>query len=252
MTNKELDKYIVAMKFAKTAIGSGLNLIGEDSADRYKSRCRNFAEAYNELEKVEIESVMSEALSNTDGEPNRTKKLLELWRVKLNPNQYDGLIFDVDVRWGELDTTYRKKFESQGVLEHSETDLYLRSLERLICMAEAKSYALLDIINRLKNTIEKSAKKKPTFADLIQYQDKERLLWRLHILIDGQGGANVGSVIAKAIWDGYLKKEPTKEEYKSEFNLIGSWEGIRKYFAGITDEKLDDKKLQKAMIIKIF
>lgn len=249
MDFKELDKYIVAMKFAKTVIESGLNFIGEDSADRYKSRCRNFAEAYSGLEKVEIEYVMSEALSNTNGEPQRTKKLLELWRIKLNPNQYDGLIFDIDVRWGDLNTTYREKFESQGVLNHSETDLYLLSLERLICMAEAKSHALLEIINRLKITIEKSAKKKPIFADLIQDQDKERLLSRLHTLIDGQGGANVGSVIAKAILDGHLKREPTQEEYKSEFNLYGSWEGIRKYFAGFRD---DEKKFQKAMDVKIF
>lgn len=249
MDFKELDKYIVAMKFAKTVIEGGLNLIGEDSADRYNSRCRNFAEAYNELEKVEIESILSEALSNTDGEPKRTKKLLELWRIKLYPNQYDGLIFDIDVRWGDLDTTYRKKMESQGVLNHSEADLYLMSLERLICMAEAKSHALLDIINRLKITFEKSAKKIATFADLIQHQDKEKILSRLHELIDGRGGSDVGSILAKAIWDGYLKREPTQEEYKSEFNLIGSWEGIRKYFAGFKD---DDKKLQRALDIIIF
>lgn len=242
MEFKELDRYVVAMKFAKTTIESGLNLIGEDSADRYKSRSRNFVEAYNELENIEIESIMSEALSNTEGEPKKTEKMLKLWRIKLAPNQHDGLIFDVDVRWGDIDTTYREKLEGQGVLNHADADLYLRSLERLICIAEAKSHALLEIINRLKSTIEKSAKKKPTFADLIQHQDKERVLARLHELIDGRGGKVVGRVIAKAIWDGYLIDEPTQDEYKSEFNLVGSWEGIRKYFHDFRnkDELLDD------------
>lgn len=68
-----------------------------------------------------------------------------------------------------------------------------------------------------------------TFSDLIQYRDKEALLKRLHFLIDGKSGADVGAVLLKAQQQGYLTECPTKAEYESEFSLVGSWQAIHNY-----------------------
>ena len=68
-----------------------------------------------------------------------------------------------------------------------------------------------------------------TFSDLIQYQDKDALLKRLHFLIDGKSGADVGAVLLKAQQQGYLTECPTKAEYESEFSLVGSWQAIHNY-----------------------
>lgn len=73
-------------------------------------------------------------------------------------------------------------------------------------------------------------KQLPKFSDIIQYPDKDKLLERLHYLIDGKGGASVGAVLQKAKMDGYLTRYPRREEFVSEFDLIGSWQGISNYF----------------------
>ena len=91
-------------------------------------------------------------------------------------------------------------------------------------------------------------KNSPSFRDLIQYEDTDALLKRLHVLIDGKGGAGVGSVIRKAIDDGYLMDEPKKAEFESEFDLKGSWQAIHNYF----HFEGDNNKLIKASRIVIF
>lgn len=70
---------------------------------------------------------------------------------------------------------------------------------------------------------------KADFRNIIQYEDKEKLLRRFHELIDGKSGADVGAVLLKAKKEKYLTKCPTENEYKSEFELIGSWSAIKKY-----------------------
>lgn len=72
-------------------------------------------------------------------------------------------------------------------------------------------------------------KKQPSFRSIIQYEDKERLLGRLHKLIDGKQGADVGAVLLKAKKEKYLTKCPNEKEYISEFTLVGSWAAIKKY-----------------------
>lgn len=71
--------------------------------------------------------------------------------------------------------------------------------------------------------------RKHDFKNIIQYEDKERLLNRLHELIDGKGGADVGAVLLKAKIEKYLTKCPSENEYKSEFTLNGTWSAIKKY-----------------------
>lgn len=150
MDFKELDKYIKAIENVPHMIDAALEMCGQDSYDNYICRIRNFSEAYEELSKLDAEQILNEALFNTEGEPELIKKLLRLWRVKLYPNKYDGYVFDINLKWGHLDKTYRKKLSVQGVLSEVETNNYLSCLFRLSEMAEAKSHRLLDVVNRLK------------------------------------------------------------------------------------------------------
>ncbi len=92
-------------------------------------------------------------------------------------------------------------------------------------------------------------KDKSCFADIVQYHDKEKLIKRLHELIDGKGGADVGSVLFKASEDRLLTRVPTQAEFKSEFTLIGGWSAIHNY---MVFEPNDNNKLTRAFNIKIF
>lgn len=70
---------------------------------------------------------------------------------------------------------------------------------------------------------------KADFRKIIQYEDKKRLIERLHKLIDGKSGADVGAVLLNAQQKKYITRNPTKKEFESEFELIGSWSAIKKY-----------------------
>lgn len=67
------------------------------------------------------------------------------------------------------------------------------------------------------------------FRSIIQYSKPERLMERLHQLIDGNQGATVGSILLKCKLDGYFIINPTKSQFTSEFELIGSWSAIHNY-----------------------
>lgn len=88
---------------------------------------------------------------------------------------------------------------------------------------------------------------KTNFADIIQYPDKEKLLQRLHFLIDGKKGAEVGAVLLKAQQDGLLTRIPRQSEYKSEFDLLGGWSAIHNYMDDNNQNALD--KANKIIIL---
>lgn len=67
------------------------------------------------------------------------------------------------------------------------------------------------------------------FRHLIQHPFPDRLLERLHALIDGRVGADVGCVLLRCIQENLLIRNPTKAEFCSEFQLSGSWQSIHKY-----------------------
>lgn len=75
----------------------------------------------------------------------------------------------------------------------------------------------------------KEDKGKSRFCNVIQYEDPQALLKRLHQLIDGKKGADVGCVLLKCKQDGYIIRKPTQAEFKSEFKLIGTWQAIHNY-----------------------
>lgn len=104
------------------------------------------------------------------------------------------------------------------------------------------------VLEKMKKKYPATRKKKAAnFTDIIQYPDKQKLLDRLHYLIDGRQGADVGSVLLRAKQLNYLTRNPTKAEFLSEFELIGSWQGITNYL----DEN-DFQVLERANRIIIF
>lgn len=68
-----------------------------------------------------------------------------------------------------------------------------------------------------------------SFRNIIQHPDGEELLRRLHELIDGRRGADVGCVLMHCRQQNWLSRNPTKAEFCSEFRLIGSWQSVHKY-----------------------
>jgi hypothetical protein len=97
------------------------------------------------------------------------------------------------------------------------------------------------IVDRNVCKIEKS-KTTHTFRDLIQYENPDALLKRLHDLIDGsKRPMDIGLVICSAVRMNYLKREPGQKEFYSEFPNAGKWGSIRKYFH-MYNESDDDEK----------
>lgn len=121
---------------------------------------------------------------------------------------------------------------------------------RLICDTPNIVEMCKDIENGLKESpINKGEKKKPSFLDIIQHPDKSVFLQRLHSLIDGKGGRDVGLVFVRAkCLDHFITRYPKQKEYESEFELIGSWSGISNYFY----KEEDDNVLLMASDIVIF
>lgn len=68
-----------------------------------------------------------------------------------------------------------------------------------------------------------------SFRSIVQYPDADELIARLHQLIDGSQGADVGCVLLHCKLHNYLKRTPTLQEFRSEFQLMGTWKSIQKY-----------------------
>ena len=75
-------------------------------------------------------------------------------------------------------------------------------------------------------------KKQKTFRDIIQYEDKEKILKRLHQLIDGKKGKDVGVILFKCVKEKVITRLPTQKEYETEFTLNGTWRNISLYMKG--------------------
>ena len=98
-----------------------------------------------------------------------------------------------------------------------------------------------------KQEVEKKKHSTPKFLHLILHPEPKKLLKRLHQLIDGKSGAEVGAVLMRAQQKGYLSKVPTQAEFRSEFALVGKWNAIHNY---MNDN--NEKALAKANKIIIF
>lgn len=130
---------------------------------------------------------------------------------------------------------------------------YLQNCAKTMMRNVEEMNLLLDKYGLNKKNGTKTAKKKnstkkqPKFSDIIQYEDKDKLLKRLHELIDGKSGADVGAVLLKALQEKFITRRPYQGEFESEFQLIGSWGAISNYMDGESN-----KAILKAENIVIF
>lgn len=75
--------------------------------------------------------------------------------------------------------------------------------------------------------ITKKSSKEKHFKDLMQCEDKENILSRLHSHIDGQGGKAVALILLKAKDEKLISKLPSEKEFYSEFKETeGKWRSI--------------------------
>lgn len=65
--------------------------------------------------------------------------------------------------------------------------------------------------------------------------DPDGLLAKLHQLIDGKRGKEVSAIISKLWYDKLISIYPSKKAVEDEFAIVGSYEGIRKYY--VTEPK---------------
>lgn len=98
---------------------------------------------------------------------------------------------------------------------------------------------------------EKNPKRQKDFRSLIQCEEKEKLLERLHELIDCcSKSSDIAAIISKAILDNNLIRLPDEKEFRSEFKMPGTWEAIRK---GLIDhEEKGNKYYEAAVKVVIF
>lgn len=97
---------------------------------------------------------------------------------------------------------------------------------------------------------KEEAKETTSFRNLIQYEDKDKLLERLHFLIDPipQKGSLIAAIIQKAHIDGYILELPNEATFKSEFKLECTWEAVRKSFISIPYIKTSSSYLKITQI----
>lgn len=131
-------------------------------------------------------------------------------------------------------------------------DLLLRKIKNLIKSSHFIQINTLDLFKHTKVSVtpptpateditinntqaeQKTTEKeyrKSLFCNIIQYEDPQALLKRLHQLIDGKKGADVGCVFLRCKQVGYITRRPTQREFKSEFELKGTWQAIHKYMS---------------------
>lgn len=119
------------------------------------------------------------------------------------------------------------------------------------CIKEKKntpSPYSLEIIPNLKE----EEKEDTSFRSLIQYEDKDKLLERLHFLIDPnpKKGSLIAAIIQKAYIDKYILELPNEATFRSEFKLDCTWEAVRKSFISTPYIKTSSSYI-KMMQIKI-
>ncbi len=92
---------------------------------------------------------------------------------------------------------------------------------------------------REEEAATEAGKDEPSFRAIIQYPDPDGLLRRLHELIDGRRGADVGSVLLACRLQGHITRNPTQAEFRSEFSIVGSWGGVKNYMSDNNENALD-------------
>ena len=85
----------------------------------------------------------------------------------------------------------------------------------------------------------KGTESKSLFHDIVQHECPDELVERLHQLMDGRKGADVGCVLLKCMQDGLITRKPKQKEFESEFTLLGGWTAIHNYMDENSEKALD-------------
>lgn len=191
---------------------------------------------------------------------SQDERIFNVWADKLKK----GLIYLSSLkhllyREGNYEEEWSVIWNEHRIIEKENTLEFLWYLvvsldnrfQRLQSLAESitKSYGLANdtgfitalIRGNMPNSDEQESAKpicasisntKKAFCNILQCEDKNAFMERLHSLIDGKSGKAVALVLYRAKKEGYIVKYPTHKEYESEFGLItdGKWESIRKHF----------------------
>lgn len=120
---------------------------------------------------------------------------------------------------------------------------------RAACFRFVKMLWLIEEEKRCQREVQEGAKRKkellPTetgrsdFYKIVQHEDPERFVRRLHQLIDGRRGADVGCVLLKCAQEGYISRSPKQKEFESEFTRIGGWKAIHNYMSDNNENALE-------------
>lgn len=179
----------------------------------------------------------------------------------IHSDEYQSLIAKSQDEWGKnianqelkgLDKTFISQFIEQEQANITKSAALLSLFDGKLNRYVGEDYFLKFVKGKLNTEVsndKEHRKQKTSFKDIIQYKDKDKLIVRLHELIDGKGGKNVGVVLVRAKFiDKYLSRYPSQAEYQSVFKLIGTWQAISNYFY----KEEDNNVLTSANDIVIF
>ncbi len=188
------------------------------------------------LHKLDAKKVKEEILQKEEGIGFRLKRLDDDFKMQAaieniyGTRETSAQLSDDEAN--EAINAYRKKIEE-------------KALDLIKAYDECKKYIKT---KKITTKGKKKTKREPRLTDIFLVSDKEKLLKRLHELIDGKGGADVGSVFYRAlVIENLISRKPTRAEFCQEFQLIGSWTAIHNYM-----NENDEKAIVRAANVIIF
>lgn len=99
-----------------------------------------------------------------------------------------------------------------------------------------------------KQVVKQRKKDIADFRDLIQGDDKDMLMNKLHSLLDGKGGKYVALCLIRAKVDTIIYRYPTEGECEKEFTLSTTFEAVRKYLRRDAEDEIYLEAMQVRII----
>ena len=119
-----------------------------------------------------------------------------------------------------------RKWQEAYYQEHNKNEYLVNLLKQNGITVPDFSKGIPSLIIKTNN----KGKKKKTFIPLLQTNDVDGTLKKLHSKIDGHGGKDVAMVLRRAKEDTIITRFPTETEFKSEFTeTTGEWRSISYY-----------------------
>jgi hypothetical protein len=188
------------------------------------------------VEKMNVESVVKELEGYMCFDDNQNKATLKVWKAKMKKAwcwlyvlkgkeslSFDYLSFKVRRFAGEPWNPDDYCRIIATIIQHKLTRLQF-SIERML-----QEYGIESTIGQKVANKQHVKNNNKSFSSVIQAEDKDTFLQRLHKIIDCKGGKDVAAALFQAKKDGFITRYPTKSEYEEEFTLVGSWQGIYKH-----------------------